>query len=49
VTATDLTRTREALIERFARTGNPAEELHVLGGIIREPPCRPASTPPSAS
>ncbi len=35
-TSVDLTRTREAFIERFARSPQPALELYTLGGIIRE-------------
>jgi hypothetical protein len=36
VTASDLTRTREALIERVVRSPIPAEELYVLAASIRE-------------
>ncbi len=36
VTASDLTRTREAFIDRFVRTSRPSEELYALSGSIRE-------------
>lgn len=36
VTATDLTRTREALVARFSRARQPGEELYTLGSVIRE-------------
>ena len=36
VTAVDLTRTREALIERIQRSQAPKEELQALGRIVRE-------------
>ena len=35
-TAVDLTRTREALIERFARSEKPEQELSALGSTLRE-------------
>jgi hypothetical protein len=41
-TAVDLTRTREAFIERFARSPEPAQELATLGSIIREANMTPA-------
>jgi hypothetical protein len=41
-TLVDLTRTREALIERFARSPQPTQELYSLGGIIREASMTPA-------
>jgi hypothetical protein len=41
-TAVDVTRTREAFIERFARSGQPSQELYALGGIIREAGMSPA-------
>ncbi|HZP98686.1 MAG TPA: hypothetical protein VFB13_04050 [Reyranella sp.] len=41
-TSVDLTRTREAFIDRFARSFAPSDELHTLGGIIREASMTPA-------